>query len=103
MPQVQKEDKAEWLCEDEFKEPVLYKVILHNDDYTTMDFVVLILQNIFRKSLEEAQQIMLKVHNDGLATVGVYTKEIAETKVDKVKKSAKQAGYPLLCSYEPVS
>ncbi len=101
MPQAEQEKQDEAYYDDEFKEPVLYKVILHNDDYTTMDFVTGVLINIFRKSPEEAKDIMLTVHNQGKGIVGIYTREIAETKVDKVTKAAKKAGYPLLCTYEP--
>ncbi|THB80867.1 MAG: ATP-dependent Clp protease adaptor ClpS, partial [Desulfobacteraceae bacterium] len=75
--------------------PPMYKVLLHNDDYTTMEFVVEILMNIFGKSLEKATQIMLNIHNRGKETCGIYPREIAETKVDIVHKTASDRGYPL--------
>lgn len=83
------------------KRPRLYKVLLHNDDYTTMEFVVYILQRHFRKTMDEAKDIMLKVHNNGVGVCGIYTFEVAESKVEKVKKEAKDNGHPLLCTYEP--
>jgi ATP-dependent Clp protease adaptor protein ClpS len=82
------------------KEPPMYKVLLHNDDYTTMEFVVHILMLVFHKPVEEATQIMLNVHRKGIGVCGVYTKEIAETKVASVAALAKQHEFPLKCSYE---
>ncbi|PIP94528.1 MAG: ATP-dependent Clp protease adapter ClpS [Bdellovibrio sp. CG11_big_fil_rev_8_21_14_0_20_39_38] len=81
--------------------PRKYKVFLHNDDYTTMEFVVYVLKRHFHKTVEEAQEIMLKVHHEGLAVCGIYTFEVAETKVDKVTKDAEENGHPLLCTMEP--
>ncbi len=83
------------------KRPRQYKVLLHNDDYTTMEFVVYVLQRFFGKTSEEAQRIMLKVHTEGVGICGVYTHEIAETKVTQVSKAAKENGHPLMCSMEP--
>jgi ATP-dependent Clp protease adaptor protein ClpS len=80
--------------------PSLYKVFLLNDDYTTMDFVVLILERIFGKSLVEATQIMLHVHKKGVGLAGVYTREIAETKVQKVHELARENEFPLRCMME---
>jgi len=81
-------------------EPVLYKVLLHNDDYTTMEFVVEILMNIFHKSLLEAEQIMLNIHRIGKAVCGIYTYDIAQTKVYQVKQLARKSGFPLLATLE---
>ena len=89
------------IVKDRIKRPPRYKVLLHNDDYTTMEFVVYILRAVFGHDLPEAQAIMLKVHNDGVGICGVYTFEIAESKVSKVTKMAKDNGHPLLCSMEP--
>ncbi|MEE2742765.1 MAG: ATP-dependent Clp protease adapter ClpS [Bdellovibrionota bacterium] len=83
------------------KKPKLFKVLLHNDDYTTMEFVVFILQNCFSKTLDEAQDIMLKVHHEGIGICGVYTFEIAETKTARVLQMAKEGGHPLKCTFEP--
>ena len=83
------------------KKPKLFKVLLHNDDYTTMEFVIFVLQNCFSKSLDEAQEIMLKVHHNGVGICGVYTHEIAESKTAKVHQISKKNGHPLRCSFEP--
>ncbi|NLF25698.1 MAG: ATP-dependent Clp protease adapter ClpS [Deltaproteobacteria bacterium] len=82
------------------KEPRLFSVILLNDDYTTMDFVVAILESIFHKSPAEAVHIMLAVHNHGRGKCGVYPKQIAEAKIDMVHKRARQEGFPLRCALE---
>lgn len=82
------------------KRPKLYRVVLLNDDYTTMDFVVSVLETIFGKSPAEAVQIMLQVHNQGQGVCGVYAKEIAEVKMAQVHERAAQAGYPLQCRME---
>ena len=83
------------------KKPSLYKVLLHNDDYTTMEFVVYVLQSVFGKSAEDATAIMLTVHKEGRGVCGVYTYEIAETKAQKVTDLAKEDDHPLLCTVEP--
>ena len=83
-------------------EPTQYKVLLHNDDYTTMEFVVYVLMNIFHKTLEEAEHIMLEIHTAGKGVCGIYTYEIAETKVHQVKEMAKSNGFPLLATMEEV-
>lgn len=85
----------------EVKPPPMYRVFLHNDDYTTMEFVVQVLQTVFHKQTDEAVQIMLHVHRNGVGMAGVYTAEIAETKVDSVHKLAKENGFPLRSSMEP--
>ncbi|QOP41881.1 ATP-dependent Clp protease adapter ClpS [Sulfurimonas marina] len=82
------------------KYPKKYKVYLLNDDYTTMDFVIDVLMNIFRKSYEEAQDIMLEVHKKERGLCGVYTHEIAETKVMQVVTKAKDNGFPLKATME---
>ena len=84
------------------KKPSMYRVILMNDDYTPQEFVVSILMAIFKKSPEEATQIMLNVHQTGIGTCGVYTFEIAETKVAQVMDAAKRAQHPLQCTLEKV-
>lgn len=81
--------------------PILYKVILLNDDYTPMDFVVAILERFFYKTREEATRIMLHVHNKGIGICGVYTREIAETKVRQVLAFAQEHQHPLQCTLEP--
>jgi ATP-dependent Clp protease adaptor protein ClpS len=83
------------------KKPSLYKVLLLNDDYTPMEFVVLILEQFFNKSREDAYTVMLHVHQKGVGVCGVYTFEVAETKVMQVMDLAKQTGHPLQCRLEP--
>ena len=85
------------------KLPPLYKVLLLNDDYTPMEFVVLVLQEFFNKDREAATQIMLKIHLDGKGVCGVFTRDVAATKVDQVLDAANQAGHPLQCVSEPVA
>lgn len=79
----------------EIQEPKKYQVILLNDDFSTMDFVIEVLMKVFRKSIEESEKIMLDVHNNGSAVCGIYTHEIAFTKIAQVKTMARKAGYPL--------
>lgn len=90
------------LTEDfiETKEPQLYKVLLHNDDYTTMEFVISILETVFHKSTPDATKIMLNVHNEGVGIAGVYTREICETKISVVHQLARKNEFPLRCSME---
>jgi len=85
---------------EEVKVPKRYKVLLHNDHYTTMDFVVHVLEQVFRRPQGEALRIMMNVHKNGMGVAGVYVKQIAELKVDTVHALAKDHGYPLRCSLE---
>ena len=94
------EEKKQNRDQEALQEPPLYRVLLHNDDYTTMDFVVMILQTVFYKNTEEATRIMLNVHHQGIGIAGIYTREIAETKVEIVHQMAKQHQFPLRCSLE---
>ena len=82
------------------REPTLYQVVLLNDDYSTMDFVIEVLEEVFLKSPAEAYRIMMQVHVNGRGIAGVYTFEIAETKADKVASMAHDAGYPLRATVE---
>lgn len=86
--------------QEDLQEPAMYKVLLHNDDYTTMEFVVEILEKVFHKSPSEATRIMLMVHRNGMGVCGVYIAEVAETKVEMVLHLAKKNGFPLQCSME---
>jgi ATP-dependent Clp protease adaptor protein ClpS len=83
------------------KKPPMYKVLLHNDDYTTKEFVVMVLQHVFHRSEADANRIMLHVHNNGVGVAGIYPYEIAETKVAKTMQLAKRYEYPLQLSLEP--
>lgn len=82
------------------RRPKLYKVLLHNDDYTTMEFVVQVLMTVFHRSYEDAVRIMLHVHHQGVGVAGVYPREIAETRVSLVEELARRNEYPLRCSLE---
>ena len=86
--------------EEELKEPSMFRVILHNDDYTTMDFVVKVLVEVFHKTEEESVAIMMSVHQKGTGVCGVYPREIAEFRVGQVTRRAQLAGFPLLCTME---
>ena len=94
-----------WVITDqktEVKEPSLYKILLHNDDYTSMEFVVLLLEKVFNKTTAEATRIMLSVHQQGTGVAGVYHREIAETKAAIVHDLAQKNEYPLKCSIEKI-
>ena len=80
--------------------PRLWRVLLHNDDFTTMEFVVTVLVDVFNKSAAEAHDLMLQVHHRGACIAGVYTHEVAETKVAAVEQMAKSAEFPFLCTME---
>ncbi len=97
-PEIEEEVDSE--IRDDVREPPMYRVLLHNDDYTTMDFVVEILMLIFNKSPEEAVNIMLNVHRKGMGLCGVYTYEVSETKIETVHAIAREQGFPLKCTME---
>lgn len=84
----------------ELHEPQMFKVLLHNDDYTSMDFVVEVLMGIFHKTHAQAEKIMLQIHEKDKAICGVYSFEIAQTKAQQVKQQAKQNEFPLLATIE---
>lgn len=89
------------LGEPEIQEPPMYTVVMFNDDYTPMDFVVFVLISEFRHSEEQAIQIMLNIHNKGKGIAGIYPKDIAETKAHKVNNQARREGFPLMTQIEP--
>jgi ATP-dependent Clp protease adaptor protein ClpS len=95
-------EKSASKTKEKFKEPEQFRVVLLNDHYTTMDFVVDILMDIFHKSLEDANKIMLDVHKKGRGVVGIFTWDIAVTKTGQVLAAAKANDFPLLCVVEPV-
>jgi ATP-dependent Clp protease adaptor protein ClpS len=97
-PELEEQQLSE--VREELTEPPMYKVLLLNDDYTTMDFVVDVLKYVFYKSTEEATRIMLNVHNNGVGVCGVYSYEVAETKVNTVDALAREHGFPLKCTME---
>lgn len=81
--------------------PALWRVLLHNDDYTTQEFVVWILETVFNKPQAEAFSVMMRVHVSGLGIAGIYTRDVAETKVNATRRLAEQHEYPLLATMEP--
>jgi ATP-dependent Clp protease adaptor protein ClpS len=81
--------------------PPLFKVLLHNDDYTTMEFVVEVLRKVFHHDVERATRIMLAIHHRGVGVAGTYPMEVAETKAEKAMSLAREAEFPLLCTVEP--
>jgi ATP-dependent Clp protease adaptor protein ClpS len=85
---------------EKLKKPPLFRVLLHNDDFTTMEFVVEVLKRVFGKSEADAFRVMWAVHTQGLGVAGVYTYEVAEMKVEKVTQMARAQEYPLLCTVE---
>jgi len=86
--------------EERTKRPALFNVVLHNDDYTTMEFVVHVLESVFQKTAPEAHRVMMQVHLEGRGRCGAYTYEVAETKVSVVHQLAQERGFPLLASIE---
>jgi ATP-dependent Clp protease adaptor protein ClpS len=84
------------------KPPQMFQVVMLNDDFTPMEFVVMVLQEFFSKDREAATQIMLHIHLDGKGVCGVYSKDVAATKVDQVMDASRKAGHPLQCVAEPI-
>ena len=100
-PESDYEESAVAESEEKVEEPSLFKVLLHNDDYTTMEFVVWVLEGVFNMKEEQAIQVMLNVHMRGVGVAGIYTYEIAEMKVEKTTQLAQEQEFPLLCTIEP--
>ncbi len=96
MPKIEEEVEIEL----EIAVPKMYRVILHNDNYTSMDFVIMILTSIFHKNFDDAEALMIAIHDKGKAICGVYSYEIAETKAHQVITLAKQNEFPLLATIE---
>jgi ATP-dependent Clp protease adaptor protein ClpS len=101
LSQHQVEEEVVTKEKNETDEPERFKVIFHNDDYTTMEFVVRVLKKIYRKSSAEATEVMLRVHQTGTGVAGIYAKQIAETKVEQTLKLAREEGHPLMVTMEP--
>ena len=100
LPRSQVEEAPVAEAEEKVEEPPLFKVLLHNDDYTTMDFVVYVLQSIFNMPEDQAFRVMLNVHVQGIGVAGVYTYEVAEMKVAKTTALAREHEFPLLVTME---
>ena len=105
VPEIREGDDGTVVLErrtQKTRPPSMYQVVMLNDDYTPMEFVVIVIQEFFSKDLETATQIMLKIHLDGRGVCGVYSRDVAQTKVDQVMDAANKAGHPLQCVSEPV-
>ena len=100
MSELEIDEKLKSKTERKLKPPQSYKVLLHNDNYTTMEFVVFVLETIFNKSISEATQIMMHVHKNGIGVCGSYTFEVAEMKVESVHSLAQQHEFPLQATLE---
>ena len=100
MPESKYDEAPVAESEEKVEEPRLFKVLLHNDDYTTMDFVVHVLESVFNMPVDKAIQVMLNVHVKGIGLAGVYTYEVAEMKVAKTTAMAREHEFPLLCTIE---
>lgn len=94
-------DRVEEKTDDKVERPRRYRVLMHNDDYTPMDFVIKMMAGVFDKPFPTAVALMLKIHHQGMAVCGVYSAQIAETKIAKVHSEARSAGHPLMCTMEP--
>jgi ATP-dependent Clp protease adaptor protein ClpS len=101
-PDSRYEESAVAESSEKVEQPPLFKVLLHNDDYTTMDFVVWVLQSVFSMPEEQAIQIMLNVHVKGIGVAGIYTYEVAEMKVERTTALAREHEFPLLCTMEQI-
>ncbi len=100
-PSTRERTRTDARPETEFERPRMWKVLLHNDDYTTQEFVVWVLETVFRKPRGEAYAIMMNVHRSGLGLAGVYTHDVARTRVGSAKRLAEQHEFPLLVTMEP--
>lgn len=101
MAKRRREEEGDTQTKERVKKPRKYKVLLHNDDYTSMEFVVFILTAVFKHSSAAATRVMLQCHRTGIGVAGIYTREVAETRVDQVIELAREAGHPLQCTMEP--
>jgi len=99
-PQTQYDEAPVAESHEKVEEPSLFKVLLHNDDYTTMEFVVWVLEAVFNMTEDDAVRVMLNVHVQGVGVAGIYTFEVAQMKVEKTTAMAQENEYPLLCTME---
>ena len=100
-PSIRESTLSETRSEERLQRPRMWRVLLHNDDYTTQEFVVWVLETVFQKPRAEAFSIMMKVHRSGLGLAGVFTHDVAQTKVKKTQQLAEEHEFPLLVTMEP--
>lgn len=96
-----KQDQGDVITKPVTKQPPKFKILIFNDDYTSMEFVIFVLQNVFRHTPASASRLMLLIHRSGVGCAGVYSREIAEAKVEQTLTLAREAGHPLQCTMEP--
>ena len=101
MSEPKRDEQGEVLTRTRTQKPKRFKVLIHNDDYTPMEFVVMVLQQVFHRSAAESTRIMLTVHTSGIGIAGVFPLEVAESKAQTTNDLAREAGYPLLVTTEP--
>ncbi len=101
MPSRRRDEQGDTKTRTRVEKPRMYKVLLHNEDYTSMEFVILVLQTLFAHTTVSATRVMLHVHRNGIGVAGVYTHEVAETRVHRTLELAKEHGHPLQCTMEP--
>lgn len=101
MPITKEKSDLQYWEKNKVKEPRHYKVLMHNDDFTTMDFVVMVLKVVFFKDNDEAEKIMMHIHKNGEAVVGIYSYDMAASKTNRAMKMAKLAGFPLRVTFLP--
>ncbi len=102
VPKTEEQGEVDLQDEAASALPPKYANVLHNDDYTSMEFVILVLKKYFQKNSDEADQLMWRVHKEGRAVVGIYPYDIAETKAMQVSQEARRRGFPLCCTVEPI-
>jgi ATP-dependent Clp protease adaptor protein ClpS len=98
---TRRQDEEDVLTKEKTEEPKKFRVLLLNDDYTTMEFVIFVLINVFRHTQASATRIMLHIHHSGIGVAGVYSREVAETRIAQVEELSRDAGHPLQCIMEP--
>lgn len=101
MSERDEEKDGQVITKSKTEKPRKFKVLIHNDDYTSMEFVVLVLTKVFRHSAASSTRLMLEIHRSGMGVAGVYTREIAETKVEQTIQLAREQHHPLQCTMEP--
>ena len=100
MPEFEDDSQVLTDSKTKLEKPKLFKVLLHNDDFTTMEFVVYVLKTVFHRSDTEAFSVMMKVHNEGVGVAGIYTYEVAQMKAEKAMNLARVEEFPFLCTVE---
>lgn len=101
MAKRQRQEQGDTQTREKLDKPPKYKVLIHNDDYTTMEFVIFVLQTVFKHTPAAASRIMLQCHREGVGVAGIFSREVAETRVTQTLDLARENGHPLQCTMEP--